>query len=700
MAHLIGDTITGIVNGNMEAQGNLLNPDVKADLSLNKLKFNKYSAGYIDFNTSLSSIFNYPRGNLHVNGTNINLGGMGIEIFNLEGKNIGERFYIDGSIKSDKGKADLLCSILLKDLNNVKMTVDSLSGRFYSSDFFAKKKMTADITKDSFIIENMDLNLLTGGELSGYFHMDKTNMKGKLNISEMDLIALKDLIKDYKIGGIADISISLRGNRENPSLSAVVDIDSLNLNKTQFKKFKCDLGYKNKIFTLKDLHFYKGTEYSWIKGYFDVSQRLRGDVKFSLNNVPFNLIPANDFIYVDSGFISLNGSITGDMKSPYFNFTGNADNISFKIPEYGINIQKMIFNVMGKDNRIIVSNILAGTENYGYFKGNSTISYSNGKLQYYRVNAEVNDFAVHYYDFVQGNINGTAYISGDKNQLNLNSNLKIYDTDINISFRNPPVFVSSGGQKSKFKANYNVSLDVGNNVWFRNEDMELEVGGNLNLRNYGSNIFINGKLSTRRGYYYYFDRAFSIREGSIQFTNTNDFNPLISIQSETKISHMNQTNGHYEKENITIHLDASGKAKNPEISIYSVPPKSVIAILSLLNVNLTPDELTKLNIIGASLSEKILNYYLRTKIINNLQKKLGIDIFDIETSLLSQNRYARINVGKYLASNFFVSYSHDIFSQSQDEFRLDYYFRNGINLFGERDYTGKFNFGVGFIYRY
>ncbi|NIA22760.1 MAG: hypothetical protein GWP03_01120 [Proteobacteria bacterium] len=701
IAYLLGDSVKGDINGAFSIEGNVKNPSIISGLRLNRLKYKRYGVDFISIKADINSLLKQPHGNLHINGTNIALSGNNIDIFNIDGKSIKNSFYIDGSIKSNFGKLDFLCDVLIQSANRGVIHIDSLSGKIFDSEFFADNKWKMIYSGDSVTVNGIDINILTGGEIKGNLAVIHNALKGSLMVNQLDLVTMKNVIPDYDISGITDIGMHFGGQLKSPEIAVELSSDSLRFNKIPFTKFACNFNYTRSKIILNDLHFYIEKNYSWLKGSVDFASISYGKLQFSLNDIPFNLIPNNNFIEIYSGFMNINGIVSGTVKNPNFNFTGNADNVSFKIPDYGINIQKMIFNVMGRDNRIIVSNILAGTKNYGYFKGNGVVAYADGALKYYKLNAEVNDFDIKYYDLLNGMMSGTAYINGNNKLLDINSNLKIYNTDVNISFRDPPVFASSGGEKkSNFTTNYNVSITTGNNVWFRNEDMEVEIGGNINLRNYGKNVFINGTVSTRRGFYYYFDRAFNIKEGTIQFINTSDFNPSISIRSETKISHMNRENGHYEKENITIHLDATGRAKKPKISLYSTPPKSVISILSLLNINLTPDELTKLDVVGAKISEKILNYYIRTKIINNIQKKLGIDIFDIETSLLSQNKYARINVGKYLASNFFVSYSHDIFSQSQDEFKIDYYFKNGVNLFGERDYTGKFNFGVGLIYRY
>ncbi|RKX67625.1 hypothetical protein DRP44_01990 [candidate division TA06 bacterium] len=701
VGYLVGDSMIGEISGLFNIEGNLKNPNISSDLNFRKLKYKEYSANYINIKGNINSLFRLPKGNLHINGTNVAMNGKNIDIFNIDGKEVKNIFFIDGSLKSDMGKLDFLCDLLIQSKDRGVIGIDSLSGKIFDSGFFATNKVRINYSEDSITVRGIGINLLTGGEIKGNLVMIHNALKGILKVSQLDLIAMRRIIPEYDISGITDMEINFDGWYRYPEIAVKVNSDSLSLNKVPLTKFMCDFNYtKNKII-LDNLHFYIKNNYSWLKGFIDFKSIPYGKLQFSLNDIPFNLIPNNDFLELNSGFINLKGSVNGTVKNPNFDFAGNADNISFKIPNYGIDIKKMIFNIMGKGSEVIVSNILAGTKNYGYFKGNGIISYSNGELKNYKLNAEINDFNIRYYDLLNGTISGTAFINGNRTMVDINSNLNIYNTDISISFREPPVFSGgNGGGKSNFTTNFNVSITTGNNVWFRNEDMEVEIGGNVNVRNYGKNIFINGTVSTRRGFYYYLDRAFNIKEGTIQFTNTSDFNPLLSIRSETKISHMNRENEHYEREDITVHLDATGNAKNPEISLYSTPPKSIISILSLLNVNLTPDELTKFNVLGASISEKILNYYIRTKIINNIQKKLGIDIFDIETSLLSQNKYARINVGKYLANNFFVSYSHDIFSQSQDEFRIDYYFKNGINLFGERDYTGKFNFGVGLIYRY
>jgi hypothetical protein len=701
---LISDSLEGDISGKFTIKGIWENPDIYGKLSLYNFIYRNLKIKYLYMNTDLSSMMSNPKGDLHINGNGIKIGNNTIDIFNMDGKSIDDEFLIDFNSKSNLHKLNTLLSVKLESIDNIIISIDSFEGTIFGVDCYIPATTFVSYINRALIIKELNIYSSIGGNIivDLYFHDNKINSNILLN--KFNLLALNNIIKSYPLGGNIDAKFTLQGKLSNPNIFMVIDSDSLFIKRNLLKGFKLSVNMLDELLDVKNLSFYSNDNYSKLSGKVNFRRKVPSiNIVFSLNNLPLELIPNIDFVKIYSGVSSINGSLTGDIKNPYFDFDGSIDNLSFYIPDYGIKIDKMLLNILGKDSRIMLNNILASTENNGYIKCNGDISYKDSKFKSYRMNAEFSDISVRYFDIYNGLITGTTYLNGDMNEFNINSDIDISNSDINISFRNPPVFsYSQNSDKNdhRLRTNYNISLHIDKNVWFRNEDMEIEVGGDINMRNFNKNIFVNGFINANRGYYYYFDRPFSIKEGLIKFNNTADFNPTISIKTETNVSHMVERNRRYERENILVHLDVSGYAKNPEISIYSEPQKSTIAILSLLNINLTPDELMKLDIIGANISEKIINYYLRTKLISNIQKRLGIDIFDIETSLLSQNKYARINIGKYLAKNFFVSYSHDIFSQGKDEFRLDYYFENGINIFGERDYTGRFNTGIGLIYRY
>ena len=226
------------------------------------------------------------------------------------------------------------------------------------------------------------------------------------------------------------------------------------------------------------------------------------NIVFSLNNLPLDLIPNNNFIKIYSGVSSINGNLSGDIKNPYFDFDGSIDNLSFYIPDYGIKIDKMLLNILGKDSRIMLNNILASTENDGYIKCNGDISYKDSNFKNYRMNAEFSNISVRYFDIYNGLITGSTYLNGDMNEFNITSDIDVSNSEINISFRNPPVLSYSQNldrNEHHMRTNYNISLHIDKNVWFRNEDMEIEVGGDINMRNFNKNVFVNGSIIAIRG---------------------------------------------------------------------------------------------------------------------------------------------------------------------------------------------------------
>jgi len=149
-----------------------------------------------------------------------------------------------------------------------------------------------------------------------------------------------------------------------------------------------------------------------------------------------------------------------------------------------------------------------------------------------------------------------------------------------------------------------------------------------------------------------------------------------------------------------IYLKASGAAEKPAISLYSEPALSMDNIISILSFNSTVSSLSDIDQVSKQLPEKAIQIYLRNKYLSYISSSIGVDQLDIETNLLSDDKSAKLSVGKYIGRNIFVSYTHDIFSFSRDMFKIEYNFMKNTDIVTERDEQGNFNTGIQFKYRF
>lgn len=172
---------------------------------------------------------------------------------------------------------------------------------------------------------------------------------------------------------------------------------------------------------------------------------------------------------------------------------------------------------------------------------------------------------------------------------------------------------------------------------------------------------VYGVVNTVRGNYDFQGRRFEIlRDGSVRFEGTDDFDPALDIRTQRVI------------QAVTANVTVRGRLNAPTIALSSVPPLEEADILSLIVFNQQLNQLGE----GAqvSLAQRAQGMALGAvagQLTQSIGDALNLDTFELNLAPDSGGP-AQLTVGQQVGQNLFLKVQQGLGDQSQTTFILEY----------------------------
>jgi hypothetical protein len=545
---------------------------------------------------------------------------------------------------------------------------------------------------------------LAGGELNLDLNLVEINHPNiQLELKNIDLSKLRKLLGyQSDIYGLANLKLKTNDNYElslainnfkNPN--AGIDLKSiegaLTLTKKEIKINKFNIVHNTEISTIGG-----AINYAW-------EPRTRA---FKMDNLDLKATLADPGIWVlsflrgildvKSGKIYGTIEASGDVRNPTFSGRVRVNEATMLIEATNSNVEKVNAELLFDRNRIVLTKI-SGQIKKGLITGSGWTELqglTTVKALQYDITGQ--DLPIHPQKDVYAVVDGSLQIAWQQNQpTSLNGNITVKEALLTIGFGSE---VKSGSTSNLI---YNITVKGERGIWLRNSYCDIELSTDLNLRKTLTETFYSGELITRQGNVYYLDHNLTLTDGSIKFDNINELNPDLNLIAEmyTRSMQINSSNA----ERVKIILQLTGTLKKPVFNFSSEPAiLSQDDILSYLTLNVTPQEISvaeQRQVINKLVSERFVGYFER-EIAKKLRSYIGLDYFQFESGLFEGGKTAKVTVGKYIAQNFYATYTHNISGFTQDIFKVEYYINKSHELIGERDEQGHYRLRYQFKFRY
>lgn len=592
---------------------------------------------------------------------------------------------------------------ILFNKNSFQSMVDSFSLARAGEAISAKRPFRLERTTRQFHLSGFQCDL-AGGELNlDLDFVDLVQPNIQLDLKNIDLSKLRKLL-GYKgdIYGLANLNLKTNDNYE------------LNLAVTDFKNRDASIDFKSieggltltkKEIKINKFNIVHNTENSTIAGAINYSWEPKTRA-FKMGNLALKVTVADPGIWVLSflhGILDVkSGNIygtieaTGEIRNPVLSGRLRVNDARMLIEATNSNVEKANAELLFDRNRIVLTKI-SGQVKKGVVTGSGWTELQGlitVKALQYDITGQ--DLPIHPQKDVYAVVDGSLQIAWQQNQpTSLNGNITVKEALLTIGFGSE---VKSGSASNLI---YNMTVKGERGIWLRNSYCDIELSTDLNLRKTLTETFYSGELVTRQGNFYYLDHNLKMTEGSIKLDNINELNPDLNLNAEMYTRSMLINSGAAER--IKIKLQLTGTLKQPVFNFSSDPAVlSQDDILSYLTLNVTPEEISvteQKEIINKLVSERFVGYFER-EIAKKLRNYIGLDYFQFESGLFEGGKTAKVTVGKYIAQNFYATYTHNISGFTQDIFKVEYYINKSHELIGERDEQGRYRLKYQFKFRY
>ncbi len=204
-------------------------------------------------------------------------------------------------------------------------------------------------------------------------------------------------------------------------------------------------------------------------------------------------------------------------------------------------------------------------------------------------------------------------------------------------------------------------------------NINITVGGDIRARKEADGqLAVVGTVNTVRGTYDFQGRRFNLqRDGTIRFTGSTEFNPLLDITATREIPNTG----------VTARVHITGTTTAPQLALSSDPPLEESDVLALIVFNRPVNELgTGERSSLAATAGGIATGFVAAPLGQSIGKALDLDLFEITTTTEDGGLGAGVTLGQQIGDRAFVKLRQQFGERSTTEFMLEYQLARFLRL--------------------
>jgi hypothetical protein len=354
------------------------------------------------------------------------------------------------------------------------------------------------------------------------------------------------------------------------------------------------------------------------------------------------------------------------------------------------------------------------------------ITFDGFKPEELDISLELSDYVVRAISGVTALGDISANVSGPVDRLRAAAEVELSSGLITVDFGGTSP--AATGESPAAGLEYEIHVTAPGGLWLRNNDAEIELEADVTVRKSGGVTVYTGRLQSRRGYYYFLKRDFSVEEADITFTGTEELNPVIKLRARREIRSVRADNP-----NAVIYIDVTGTMREPIVALsYYSTESGVETLLALsqeeitqvLALDVTWEDYNDLSSgeLATKGSSDYVRHYAEAEVSRAVRRETGVDVFTFDANVFTgatENPYAEFTVGQHLTRDLFVSYTG-----RYEEYRaeatgapvlthaaeIDYELRPGLyvvgstyedeDAWGQDNWDQRYGLGLRFIHKY
>jgi hypothetical protein len=332
------------------------------------------------------------------------------------------------------------------------------------------------------------------------------------------------------------------------------------------------------------------------------------------------------------------------------------------------------------------------------------------------ITLDIHDYVVRAISGVQALGDISANISGPVGRPQATAEVTLTSGLVTLDFGGASPAV--GGASPAGSMDYEVHVTAPGNLWLRNKDAEIELEADLTVRRTGGVTYYTGDLTSRRGYYYFLKRDFTVEQADITFTGTQELNPVIKLRARREIRAMRADNP-----DAVVYVDVTGTLREPVVQLsYELKTGQPVGlsqeeITMVLALDVTWEDYNALSSgeLASKGSSDYVRHYAEGEVARAVRRETGVDVFTFDANVFTgeaENPYAEFTVGQHLTPGLFVSYTGKYQEYGsggtaspalEHAAEVDYELRRDFYVVGstyEDDGSQRYGLGLRFIHKY
>lgn len=559
------------------------------------------------------------------------------------------------------------------------LNIQDLKGNLFNQNFISPKPIVIDMTKDKFLLSDLDIELETGSVLADINFSDKKSI-AKINLKNFPLDFLSINPLDLEITGNIDLNLDLEksyhatGNLDvainNLNILALADKEPLRA------RFFLNSKIQNNYFNFESSMRLKNTQLMKAQGKLPIDLDL-AKLKIALNDQKNILTEINyngkveellDFVNIGpqrvEGDLQTDIKISNNLKDLKIDGKGSFKNGYFENYYTGTIIKDIDAEVIAKDEEITLQYLKGKDPEGGKIQADGIFSLSKKKEFAFYFKTELFDLLCVDSNIIRSSASAVFVVSGDRLSSTAKGHAKINNLEMTIPDKLPiiipdlkPTFISFPYAKAEktskspniYPIHLNFDLDATSPIKINGQGLTSTWMGNFKIGGTYMNFETLGELKLLQGKYVFAGRQFDLTKGSVSFTGKPNELPILDVSATMT------------QRGIQIIADVAGPLDTPKISFSSKPPLPSSSILSLLIFGQQLSELSDFQTV--ELATTMSQQLDETTLTSNSLSNLGVDRFNIippsSTDPSAPDKMA-IQLGKYISKGIVVSLSQGL----------------------------------------
>lgn len=404
------------------------------------------------------------------------------------------------------------------------------------------------------------------------------------------------------------------------------------------------------------------------------------------------------------GVLKFSFSTKGAITSPEVSGSAYLENGLFKIKGFPHPLEQVNADAFFNNTKIVINSAHGRIAN-GIFNSGGQIKINNLTDIAVDVHGQFNDSKFNVPDGFQTRGSGDFFIKGswfpytigvnynvDSGLIENKSTVKSTEVkEIRASSFLPKFLSANRTSPIRLELNVNLKKNISVNMTISRAIIKTELNGQLKIEGPPLDLQITGKVYTLKGGKVTFrNNTFEIQSGTVSYEHSTPTNPTLNMRANAKVTANIKSN---ETRDYDIDLIVRGTAREPKITVSSVPALAENELISLLTLGFIHDSSQSANSQEITAGDQLANtsYQLGSAFLNEqlginrvLESRLGIQ-FDINSSYDTADKAEKhkFTLRKQWTPKFGTTASREIGKNNTNNVKAELKLNKNMSVIGE-----------------